>query len=224
MAGRRPSARLLGQFVDNRFQLAVHFRQLRMEDLFGREQRLHVGDEERQPRVVQRRQFLVQFGVENGERPLGLFQLFFGPADFHLLAFLRVLQRLETVPLSVVIHQLSASLFDLFLQFNSNEKKKRVTTICFIVFLDRYDSGAFFLIHSIQMTYPHFGKLSLVSVERDEHLVCHFVTQILPQHLNVLRLDRQQIVARPVRFVYFRHTFVQSFAGRLHCYLVGEKK
>lgn len=137
MAGRRPSARLLGQFVDNRFQLAVHFRQLRMEDLFGREQRLHVGDEERQPRVVQRRQFLVQFGVENGERPFGLFQLFFGPADFHLLAFLRVLQRLETVPLSVVIHQLSASLFDLFLQFNSNQKKKRVTTICFIVFLDR---------------------------------------------------------------------------------------
>ena len=43
-----------------------------MEDLLGGEERLQVGDEEEDARFVEGRQFLVQFGVEEGEGALGL--------------------------------------------------------------------------------------------------------------------------------------------------------
>ena len=64
--------------------------------------------------------------------------------------------------------------------------------------------------------YPHFGELCLVGVERDEHLVGHLVTEILPEHFDVLRLHRQQVVARPVVLVHLRHALVQRLARRLH--------
>ena len=60
----------------------------------------------------------------------------------------------------------------------------------------------------------------MISVERDEHLVGELVAQILPQHFNVLRLHRQQIVAGPLALVHFGHAFKERLAGRLHgCYL-----
>lgn len=115
MARWRPSARLFGQFIDDGFQLAVNFRQLRMENLFGREQGLQIRDEKGQTRIVKRRQFFVEFGVENGKRPFGLLQLLLGPADFRFFSLLGALQSLETVSLSVIVYQLPSSLFDFFL-------------------------------------------------------------------------------------------------------------
>lgn len=52
---------------------ALYLGQLRVEHLLGREQRLQVGDEEREPRVVEGGQLLVELGVEQGERALGVF-------------------------------------------------------------------------------------------------------------------------------------------------------
>ncbi len=51
-------------------------------------------------------------------------------------------------------------------------------------------------------SYPHFGELALVRVERDEDLVGELVAQILAQNLNVLRLDRHQVVAGPLGLVH----------------------
>jgi hypothetical protein len=97
-----------------------------VEDLLGREESLQVGDEKWQTRVVERRQLLVEFRVENGERPFGLLQLLLGPADLDFLSLLGALQGLETVSLSVVVHQLPPSLFNLFL-FPKWGKIKKVT-------------------------------------------------------------------------------------------------
>lgn len=47
-----------------------------MEHLFGREQRLQVGDQKQYPRVVQGRQFVVQFRVQDLVGSSGLVQLF----------------------------------------------------------------------------------------------------------------------------------------------------
>ena len=64
--------------------------------------------------------------------------------------------------------------------------------------------------------YPHFGELSLVGVERDEDLIGHLVAEILPEHLNVLGLDREEVVARPVRLVHLGHALVKGLARCLH--------
>ena len=91
-----------------------------MEDLLGREERLQIGQVEEDARVVEGGHLLVELGVEDGERSFGLFQLLLGPGHLDLLALLGGLQRLETVPLTVVVHQLPVSLLDLFLlEFNS---------------------------------------------------------------------------------------------------------
>ena len=98
--------------------------ELRVEDLLGREQCLQIGQVEEDARVVQGRHLLVELGVEDGERPLGLLQLLLGPRHLGLLALLGRLQRLETVPLTVVVHQLPVPLVDLFL-FHSNSSLVR---------------------------------------------------------------------------------------------------
>lgn len=138
-----------------------------MEHLFSRKKSLQIGDEKWQSRIVERRQFLVQFGVVEDERPFGLFQLLFGAADFDLFALLRLLQRLETVPLAVVVDEFPPSLVDLFLYCSI----QIVTVVNFL--LPRRTFTLFFL---LVYTYPHFWELALVGVERDEHLVSHLVS------------------------------------------------
>ena len=92
-----------------------HLGQLGMKHLLGGKERLQVLYEERQARVVEGGQFLVQFGVQQSERALGVLQLLLRLRDFRLLALLRALQSLEAVPLAVVIDQLPPALLDLFL-------------------------------------------------------------------------------------------------------------
>jgi hypothetical protein len=146
-----------------------------VEHLLGREQSLQIGDEKRQTRIVERRQFLVQFRVENGKRPFGLLQLLLGTTDLDFLSFLGTLQSLETVSLSVVIHQLSPSLFNLFL-FSPNQSIHQFLDVSFHI-AD---------VNFLKFVYSHFRELTLVGVEWDENLVRHFVAKILPKHFNVL--------------------------------------
>lgn len=53
----------------------------------------------------------------------------------------------------------------------------------------------------IVSNYPHLWKLRLVGVERDEDLISQLVTEVLPEHLHVLRLHVDQVVTRPLRLV-----------------------
>ena len=87
-----------------------------MEDLLGREKRLQIGDGEENARFVQGWQLLVEYSVEKGKSPFSFFQLLLGAGDFDLFPFLGSLQCLERVALTIVIHQLPATLFDFFLK------------------------------------------------------------------------------------------------------------
>lgn len=88
-----------------------------MEKVLRIEQRLQVRHQKQDPGIVERRQFVVQFRIENLVGPLGLLQLFSSFGDFGLVPLLHVrLQRLEAVPLAVVVHQLPAPLVYLFLK------------------------------------------------------------------------------------------------------------
>ena len=50
--------------------------------------------------------------------------------------------------------------------------------------------------------FPHFWELSLVRVEWDHHLVGELVGQVGPEHLRVLALDVEHVVARPLALVH----------------------
>lgn len=105
----------------------TYFGEFRMKHLLGWKKRLQISDEKWQSRIVESRQFFIQFGIENDECPFGFFQLFFSSADLDFLSFLRTLQSLETVSLSVIVNQLPPSLFNLFLyrSISSVNKFKR---------------------------------------------------------------------------------------------------
>lgn len=67
----------------------------------------------------------MEFRVELLVRPLGFVQELLRPGDLQLVLLLHVtLQRLEIVPLAVEIHQLSATLVDLFLKSQRRVKIK----------------------------------------------------------------------------------------------------
>ena len=83
--------------------------------MFGREECLEIGDGKEDARLVECGQLLVQLGVEEGERALGLLQLLPGATNLDLLALLRILQRLEAVALAVVVDQFAAAFLNLFL-------------------------------------------------------------------------------------------------------------
>lgn len=38
-------------------------------------------------------------------------------------------------------------------------------------------------------SYPHFWKLCLIGVERNEDLIAQFMAKVLPKHFDVLGLD-----------------------------------
>ncbi len=62
---------------------------------------------------------------------------------------------------------------------------------------------------------PHLWELALVGVQRDEHLVGQLVAQVGPEHLLVLRLHVEQVVANPVALVNLRQRLRQVLARRL---------
>ena len=65
-------------------------------------------------------------------------------------------------------------------------------------------------------TYPHFRKLALVRVERDEDLVGQLVGEVLPEHVEVLCLDVEHVVAGPLALVDLVQRVHQRLGGQLH--------
>lgn len=66
------------------------------------------------------------------------------------------------------------------------------------------------------ITYSNFRELVGVGVERYQHLVAELVREVLPEHLHVLRLHVQQVVARPPALVHLRDRFHKRFGRSLH--------
>lgn len=65
-------------------------------------------------------------------------------------------------------------------------------------------------------THPDFRKLVGVRIERYKHLIAELVREVLPQHLQVLRLHVQQVVAGPAALVHLRDGFHQRLRRCLH--------
>ena len=105
-----------------------------MEDLLGSEERLQIGDEEEDARVVQSGQLVVQLRVQLLVRTLGLLEQLLATRYLQVVALLRVvLQRLEVVPLAVVVHELAATLVDLFLS-RRRRRRRRFNSRCSCAF------------------------------------------------------------------------------------------
>lgn len=101
----------------------------RVKHLLGSEESLQISDEEKHARVVQRRQLVVQLGIQLLVRTLRLLQQLLPPGHLQLVPLLWIaLQRLEVVSLTVVVYQFAAALVNFFLKNRPNWSVKRLSS------------------------------------------------------------------------------------------------
>lgn len=79
-----------------------------------------------------------------------------------------------------------------------------------------------YLASKVQKTYPEFGELVGISVEWDEYLIAELVREVLPEHLHVLRLYVEEVVAGPAALVSLGYRLHQGFRGSLDSWKIKQ--